>query len=195
MSGMINSDDMVLPCCAGVVYGTSVICHTHLPKGFGLGVRGQRNDPSTGDNAGFGSFSGTRVGQFMSVHLIPPETFSSIEFGGAGALCSVVRSVCAMSKHSRMAGTFAAIVSRRESISTGAGGAAACAGDKPSTSATYLHMANVFVAVATLAATHPEPRWFELLETVPCHRLHDDEAKIIIIDLVHIPLHTSHGVS
>jgi hypothetical protein len=32
----------------------------------------------------------------------------------------------------------------------------------------------------------------ELLETLTCQRLHDDEAKIIIIDLVHIPLHTCH---
>jgi hypothetical protein len=34
-----------------------------------------------------------------------------------------------------------------------------------------------------------------LLETLTCHRLHDDEAKIIIIDPVHIPLHACHGVS
>jgi hypothetical protein len=34
-----------------------------------------------------------------------------------------------------------------------------------------------------------------LLETLTCHRLPDDEAKIKIIDLVHIPLHTCHGMS
>jgi predicted metallopeptidase len=32
---------------------------------------------------------------------------------------------------------------------------------------------------------------YKVLETLTCHRLHDDEAKIIIIDLVHIPLHLS----
>jgi hypothetical protein len=36
---------------------------------------------------------------------------------------------------------------------------------------------------------------YNLLETLTCHRLHDDKAKIRIIDLVHIPLHTCHCVS
>jgi predicted metallopeptidase len=34
-----------------------------------------------------------------------------------------------------------------------------------------------------------------VLETITYHRLQDDEAKIIIMDLVHIPLHTCQGVS
>jgi hypothetical protein len=33
-----------------------------------------------------------------------------------------------------------------------------------------------------------------MLEILTCHNLHDDEAKIIIKDLVNIPLHTCHGV-